>query len=189
MPGVFQKTILLVGLIFGVVLIGDLWICNKPIFAEDSAVTLSTDKSEYGQGDTVKIIVKNGLDQSIWRFNACGGIPLWGLQKMTDGVWKSLDFCLPLRNGKDDGVCERVLCERTDPKELKQKSEIEDEWRIAFFCDFVNSAGFLFEEPEKKIVEKGRYRLTFSYSVDAPAEDPYDLVNQETVYSNEFTIK
>ncbi|MDD5108175.1 MAG: hypothetical protein PHC29_01510 [Candidatus Omnitrophica bacterium] len=174
--------ILIVILIFSIVLIGELWICNKPIFAENQGVTITTDKTEYSQGDTVTIIGRNGLDKSIWGFNSCGGRPFWGLQKLTDGTWKNLDLCLPLKN-KKDWECIMVLCERSEPRELKSKLEIKDEWHITFFCDFINEKGILLDKPKERIIKKGIYRLVLSYVFDE------DSIDREIIYSNEFKIK
>lgn len=173
------KKTLIVFSAFCIVLIGELWICNKLIFAESQEVTIATDKTEYGQGDTAIIIVRNGLDKSIWGFTSCGGRPFWGLQKFTGGAWKNLDFCLPLKNKG----CIMVLCERPEPRELKPELEIKDEWHITFFCDFINENGILLEKPKERIIEKGIYRLILSYVFEK------DSIDKKIIYSNDFMIK
>jgi hypothetical protein len=176
-----RSNVLILILCFSIVLVGELWICSKPIFSENLGVTITTDKTEYDPGDTVVITARNGLDKSIWGFNSCGGRPFWGLQKLTEGVWKSLDFTLPLQ--KKDWECIMTLCERPEPRELKPKLEIKDEWHSVFFCEFINEKGVLLDKPKESIIEKGAYRLVLSYALGE------NSINKEIVYSDDFTIK
>lgn len=147
-----------------------------------TGVTITTDKTEYNQGETVKITVQNGLDKSIWDFTSCGGKPFWDLQKFDDGRWQSLDVDLPQLEG-EDWICYLKLCETQEPVQLKLKSEITDEWHINFFCNFIDENGHLLDEAEMISVKEGTYRLVLTYGLDN------EYVNKNTIYSNEFIIK
>ena len=147
---------------------------------EEQQVTITTDKTEYEQGETVKIIVRNNLDKSIWDFTSCGDKPFWSLQKLKDEVWTEIDFTLP--SGEE--TCELIACERRESKELKPNSVIHYEWNLTSICEWPKAINEFFKV-EPKPIEKGIYRVYLTYGVNKE----FHFFEGETVYSNEFTIK
>ena len=153
-------------------------------------ISITTDKKEYAVGDIVKIVVRNGLDEPVWgEFNSdCGGMPFWGLQKLTDGDWVNLTVDMPFLDGKDFG-CHLIFCERTYPVALKPNSEIKDEWNITYFCNYVDEYGHLLDKPKVIKIEEGTYRLVLTYGLKVSNEDRFIIENINTVYSNKFIVK
>ncbi len=146
-------------------------------------VTIATDKTKYVQGETVKIAVKNGLGKSVWRFGECGGIFFWGLQKLENGEWKRLNFSFPYLE-KEKEVCYFISCERVEPVEFKSGFELSYDWRLSI-CEWPEkSIGVPKTEPKR--IEKGTYRISFTYGLN---KEDFDLLEEKTIYSNEFTIK
>ena len=125
-------------------------------------VTITTDKTEYEQGEKIKMIIENNLNQSIWYIEQLGEIfdhcflklPS-KVQKLENGKWKDIE--LPHK-------CCDVMCRIAPPIKLKLESKTQ-------------------KELELKISSSGTYRLKFVYYLSNNTNQP------NYVYSNEFTIK
>lgn len=154
---------------------------EKNIPAPEGTVTITTDKPEYKQGETVQIAVRNGLDKSVWYFKGCASPRFWSLQRLEDGRWKGIYLFLP-DLVEEEEVCNFKLCERAEPLELKAKAEINHSWR-GTICELpLKVIGI--PEVEPKTIEEGTYRVSFTYGL---GKKGFDLLEEETVYF-EFTI-
>jgi hypothetical protein len=157
-----------------------------PSVGPSKDVIITTDKTEYERGETIKITVRNGLNKSIWYID--GPIPplaFWNLERFVSNTWKDIGYeysdQLPvIEEGRE--VCRIFLFEVLDLAELKPNSEISHEW---------NQKICLFDrEPfEPKLIDKGHYRFTFTYGLGKSSEDPQEIVDKRTIYSNEFLIR
>jgi len=67
-----------VGVIIGIILISVCWIWNSQTYAEPQEVTIATNKTEYRQGETITITIRNALDKSIWYFDYPRDLQFWG---------------------------------------------------------------------------------------------------------------
>lgn len=146
------KIKILIGvLVVGVVLIGVWWIWNSQIYPETQEVTITTDKAEYEQGETVKITLKNNLKESI--FSHIGsGTPIFCIEyverKTARGNWEKL-----LAQGQYPYVLSSKP--RDVPKEIKPgQSAIFEWWKPSIFIN----------ETSKSIqAGPGIYRLVILY--------------------------
>jgi hypothetical protein len=128
-------------------------------------VAIITDRTEYEQGEMVKIIIKNNLDRSIWYWDR----PVFGIEGFSQNEkWKKIE--------KYDACACDPHCYYEAPGllELKPGGEISDYWGQKIDC-------------EENFVSEGKYRASFAYY------DPLDRTdltkNVFTIDSNEFTIK
>lgn len=153
---------------------------------EKPEASIITNKTEYGQGETIKITVRNGLDRSIWWYQV--GPRIWGLERFVNNEWENLGekiyYDLPIQEeGKD--VCYTRLYERM-LAELKPSSEIQKEWNQKI-CLFDGK-----EEPfEPEFIGEGTYRFIFNYGLllETPDEDFSEILDEKIIYSKEFKIK
>jgi hypothetical protein len=137
----------------------------ETILPKKQEVTLATDKTDYVEGETVKITVTNNLNQDIWYWDNLGEtVPLVGIQILQNGEWKGL--------AKKDACSCKENCTHFSNGlvDLKTKGIITDSWDTKTDCTGL-------------IIEKGKYRALFTYYLDAVA------MNKTEVYSEEFTIK
>ncbi len=159
-------------------------------------VTITTDKTEYKQGETIRIAIRNNKDKSIWYIDF---IPqeftFWEIEKIEDKKWENyLYFFLPVeKDGKE--VCRTKFYEQpiTYVAELKPHFEFFYEWNQKI-CPF--KKGTVPFEPV--LIGKGHYRFIFKYGLSTvhlqkPEEEPWkrkvDLADVEVIRSNEFTIR
>lgn len=135
-------------------------------------VTITIDKTEYKQGETIKITVRNGLDKSVWYVYA-KPYPWWKLEKQEGGTWKSMRVLLPTLTefGEQCIAPPPPLSIEEISYKLEPNSEINDIWNQRR-CNV--SIAF---------IEPGSYRFLFSYGLNI------DSINEKTIYSNELTIK
>lgn len=160
--------------------------------ATEKEVTILTNKTEYEQGEIIKITVNNGLDKSI--LYSDNGDRFWGIEYFEDNKWfnfayrKDSGFQLTEKNIGD--VCDILLYERALPNELLLQSNLETQWNQKI-CPF-GTEGF---DKSKivKYIESGKYRLVFYYGFETVNNDPFPISFQisepKKVYSNGFTIK
>lgn len=191
-----RKLKILIGiLVVGLAVVAGWWIWSGQSPFKPREVAITTDKTEYKQGETVKIGVRNGLDQSVWYFRACGEARFWSLDKLGESKWTAVKFFLPelveeeregLRIYKEE--CDLKLCERQAPIELERNSEITHDWQLGNICIFPESPVVGFPEAELKPIEEGTYRVSFTYGLSKD-EEGFGLLEEKTIYSNEFTIK
>lgn len=154
---------------------------------QDQNVSIATDKPEYEQGEIIKIIVSNGLDQSILYSDS--GDRFWDIEYSKDDKWINVDyeegggFQLTEKNIGD--TCNIVSWERMSPNELSSQSDIASQWNQKI-CPFGT------EGPDKpRIVgytESGKYRLVFYYGFEISGNDLFEISESRAVYSNKFTI-
>ncbi len=137
---------------------------NQCVPTEFKQIVVTTDKTEYEQGETVKITVKNNLDKSIWYYEWSGFTcaDSFFLEKREDGEYRY--FSIP-------GLRESP----TQPVELKPNLE-KVYWlnlsKLKEQCE-----GF---SPE---FSAGTYKLGFNYGFTI--EEHWS----EKAYSNEFRIR
>lgn len=142
-------------------------------------VVVVTDKTEYIQGDMVKISVKNSLDKSVWYLDLdC--YPWWKLERKRNETWELLRILPPILT-KYGEHCISACPPPQEPieeliKELKPGSEISDNWNLKN-CEIIEG------KLNIKFIEPGTYRFFFSYGLSK------DSWNEKKSYSNEFIIK
>jgi len=160
----------------------------KPEVKPAPAVTISTDKTSYNQGEVINISITNTLATSI--LYCQGGDSFWGIEYFNEGEWKNpgleKDGGFQLTENEIGDRCNIALFERIPPPELKSQSSISSQWNQKI-CPFkVTSPG----APNiVKYIEGNKYRLTFCYGFEVTPDDPYSLNDLKTIYSNSFTIK
>ena len=133
---------------------------NEFMIKEKEEVTITTDKTEYERGETVKITIRNDLDEKIILTVGCSGF-FFKIQKFSENEWKRLTTSC--------GVCERELSDVID----LHTSKVYD-WNQQTFTDIGDCNSL-------EQVSPGRYRVMIQYMVG-------EKFGGE-VYSNEFTIK
>ena len=135
-------------------------------------VIITTDKSEYEQGEPINIIVKNNLKIPI--FYSSLGDRFWGITPFKDGFFQ-------LTGGDMGEDCYELFFELMPPIEVGLGSDISTQWnqKICFFEQPYSSA----EPGIVKYIESGQYRLTFAYGFNEASPE------EKIVYSNEFTVK
>ena len=173
---------------------GILWCCLKfqeikfsPIKSEEKGVTITTDKTEYEQGEVIKINVKNSLDVPILYYDS---ERFWGIEYLEDEEWKNPEYesggGFQLTEENINDICYIKLYERMPPAEMKSDSTLSQQWNQRI-CPF--GEGDPGEPRFVKYIGTGHYRLIFYYGFEIADEDLYKISNQKTIYSNEFTIK
>ena len=131
-------------------------------------VTLSTDKTEYTKGETIKIILRNNLDKSIWYLN---GHELCSDRNKGYKIYQFLaekwvDVTPPADCSAVEGAGLPIF------KELSPNDSVVFTWDSKIFDKVKGST----EAPP------GKYKFLMFYKEDEKAEE------LKEVYSNEFTI-
>jgi hypothetical protein len=167
-------------------------------YTEPQKVTITNNKTEYGQGETITTTIRNALDKSIWYLDYPRELKVWEIEKFDSNKWINLKyteeaFFLPIDEGGKD-LCYLILRERPigDIVELKPNSEFSFVWNQKICRDKTASQ----KPSEPLLIEKGRYRFSFRYGLNTvkaikpePWERVADLAEVSEIYSNEFTIK
>lgn len=135
------------------------------------AVTITTDKTKYKQGETVKITIKNNSTKAIMPSGLFG----YGIERFEKGNWVSISttkcFCPVPGGGFVD--CELVPVSDLQPGEI---SEIK--WhQIEGICNKGT-----FQAPA------GKYRAVVAYKTII-YNDEISFWDEEISFSNEFVIK
>ena len=132
-------------------------------------VTLTTDKTEYEQGEKINIIVKNNMHDKIFH---CGAGDLsgwrWNLKKKENGIWKEIDgrelfptvWTPPLRE-----LAPNETFSVTVKKEVIEKTISPGTYKIGF-----------------------KFFLTLDQTLEDVRENCWER-EPNIIYSNEFTIK
>ena len=189
------KTKILIGvLIVGVILIGGWRVWNRyfrpvgisgtPLLPKIpiAPVRLTTDKTEYEQGEKMKIIINNNRNNRIYLLleQDIYAEPIKiGIEKYENGSWASPlpPFALFSKNQKCGpfGQGPRGGCEKIEPQE---KLEIE---KSLYYSKCVDG------QPKQFSFPPGRYRLKIGIGEKCWAGTGKEAPN--IIYSNEFTIK
>ena len=167
-----RNKIFLIGiLVIGIVLICGWLVWNSQIEPNlISQVIITTDKTEYEQGEMLKVTVRNNQTKSIWFMEQGCNHQWWEIEKQENENWKPESLMLPyIIDSKE--TCRNCIASPLN-FELKPKSEISYEWNLRY-CKNSNPALF----------EPGHYRLCFY------AKPTKDVYGGKIIYSNEFTIK
>lgn len=127
---------------------------------EKTEATITTDKTEYEQGETVKIMVKNNLDKNI-----CLGKNHPYYSEKWNEETKKWEIAHPelLMSGVVPSVGECI-------NSKEHKEFISDD----FFKNLI-------------LINSGKYRILFPVCVDCEKEKNFN--SDKTICSNEFTIK
>ena len=170
------KIKILIGvLIVGVILIGGWWVWNRyfrpvgisgtPLLPKIpiAPVRLTTDKTEYEQGETVKVRVKNNLDKPIYYRDWCGSWNMCGGSSFKLGKKENGEY-----HFHHIGLAE---C-------LQPVVELRAGGEIIYSLDPRNLM--------KGQLDEGGYKWEFIYGLEKENES---LTNTKTIYSNEFTIE
>ena len=132
----------------------------------ENEVIIVTDKTEYEQGETVKITVENNTDKKVRIY-----IPLLGIEHFDNNNWVRVNMLLSAC-GVFGGLVHNIV----DPYNTAEYNWHQEEK----LCNTSVVAG---SEPISKQVPAGKYRIK------SVVIDLYNADNKQTIYSNEFTIK
>ena len=184
------------GLIIGLMTISlTIGSCTPIVTSATLSIVMTTDKMQYGKGDIVKLKVTNNLDIPIWYiWYSQRDLPFWEIEKNLNNDWQRMNYPLPFSDGGRE-VCQLTLLERPIGvvKELKPHSELFFGWNQKI-CVFKKVT----EPTEPEMIERGRYRFVFRYSLDTvksenaetqPWKRPVELGEMEVIYSNEFVFE
>ncbi|MBU3925325.1 protease complex subunit PrcB family protein [Patescibacteria group bacterium] len=144
---------------------------NLPVVTNpaEKGITISTDKTEYEQEETVKIIIKNNSKKEFAIYQRYGGSFSFMVEKMNNGEWKEII-------NTEECSCGAV-CEAPQYIILESGEMIDDGWdQKEIICDSLNN-------PISKQAIPGKYRIKIILN------PLYKSKNLKTIYSNEFTIK
>ena len=138
--------------------------------SEKKEVSIATDKTEYEQGEGIKITLKNNLDKSIYfgRETACSEelIPLGFLiEEFKNGKWTRVQTNSLICNGLGQEV------------ELMPEKSFEFNWSQEYFI-------VTDHQVNKDKVFPGKYRVCFRFNFSKEETD-----YKEVICSNEFAIK
>lgn len=164
--------ILMVALALGVILMGGWLACDNQIYAETREVTIATDKTEYEQGESVKITLKNNFVQSIFSHIASGtpGVCIEYIERKTPaGDWEKLfTRCMP----------PHCIDDTDAPGEIKPGDSGTFEWKPLIYINGTQ---------ETINADSGTYRLVSLYQIrkGLSSED----WEWKAVRSNEFVIR
>jgi hypothetical protein len=141
------------------------WVWSPQIYAKAQEVTVTTDKAEYEQGETVEITVRNSLNKSIWYVKETCPSSCCNLFRWENNEWRNLGdpmpciyVALPPKGGPHF----------SQPAELKPEGSISKQWDMTI---------------GGKLAESVKYRFSFYYGL---TKDSY---TEKTIYSNGFAIK
>ena len=137
-------------------------ICKQIREKQQEQVTITTDKTEYEQGDMVTVVVTNRKEVSI----LCSSFPFM-LYRYKDDRWEI--FLYPWREGFNEPQVEVVSpFKEIEPGLTRMEANISRD-----FNDLVDT----------KWMTSGRYKIEFQYTLDPDKEE------LEIIFSNAFTIK
>jgi len=180
---------ILIGILVVGILIASILLTNKLVIFENQRgevitkkgkITLTTDKTEYEQGEKIKVTIENNLNQNIWYYGTEEYAALYScledyryalkIQKLAKSkdIWNDV---------KAHYNCCFMICYVKAPelKELNPKEKIFGIWNQKISNSKARIVG--------KLAEPGKYRFVFVYYLSNNTNYP------NYVYSNEFTIK
>ncbi len=176
---------ILIGILaLGIILIGGFWIWNnyQPIEeSEEQQVTIITDKTEYEQGEEIKITIKNNLEKGIY-FHTSFIMPFSTifLEGYKDGKWLDCDelncniYGLAFVAGDQSPYIKMKTATRLVPGD---EFSFTTWWTVGEDLNFT-------------VAEKYRFRLEY-YSEKISKRTTWEEFRtlENAAYSNEFTIK
>jgi len=155
----------------------------------DEVVVFSTDKTEYEEGETIKMLIENNTDASLPYLSV--GEKYWELEYLLGDNWMSFDYNagpgFEVTDKQEGEKCYLVLYEQSE-LELGPGETLSSQWNQKV-CPFTG----LGPKAPKTVynIKSGMYRFVFKYypkiqdSSDGSGTDHL----KELVYSNAFTIK
>jgi hypothetical protein len=149
---------------------------NGSITPLSGKVTITTNKSEYGQNETINITLYNGLNVSIYSYIAgsAQGYFIEQVEKKTQKGW------LAYRPVYLESYVAYM-------GEVKPGESFSFEWEPLIWVNGTYSNDYVYEESK---LEPGIYRISSTpVTSDYFVVDPVENNSWRTVYSNEFTIK
>lgn len=185
-----SKINILVGvLVVGIVLISGWWIWNSQIYSEtQNEVTITTDKTEYKQGETVKITIKNNLNISLRNYDTV--VPEnsefynqfvgWGfIEIFEDGNWSKIE---PLWRCGNTCFAKCKLSGGFFVLGSKGTTKFPEDFRHFEWNQtrLICNPGDIKSEP----VVPGTYRVSSTFW-----DENKELDTQRIFYSNEFIIR
>ena len=157
-----------------------LLVLNKPSTTPTltQEVTITTDKTKYGQGEIIKYTVKNNKDTPAWieiLLPPMGEGPLFAIEKKIKEKWTYIGY---------PSFC--ALGYEPPEKELI-KIEPGGEYKGSWDQAFCNIEAITTEEPNPPMenLSRGIYRIKYEYS----NIERMGIADMVDMYSNEFTIK
>ncbi|MFH0892182.1 MAG: hypothetical protein V1867_05370 [Candidatus Falkowbacteria bacterium] len=150
-------------------------------------ISISTDKKIYGSGETINIIIKNGLEENV--FYSPDGDRVWEMEYLEKSEWKKLGYGghegFQLTDEPLNNECYIALYEQVPPVALKTGAKINAAWDQKI-CPF-NAGGFS-EASVVRYIEGGEYRFAFQYGYSLYDNDML-IFEPEIIYSESFIIK
>jgi len=144
-------------------------ICNKTyippkceMFKISSGVTITTYKTEYEQGEEVKITVRNNSDEAIY-FSSC------------DAYYPEIE---------KNGAWRRTFRKECEPLSVKDKISSRES-KILQECEI----GFKDEPLLPWKFYPGNWRIILGYYLGCVDKAPSHCLSHKTIFSNEFRIK
>ncbi len=139
---------------------------NGKCVKKSKQVTITTDKTEYELGEAVKITIRNDLDKSIsyrdWDESPC--VSAFSMGRKENGGYKDF-YSLGTARCITSVTELKPNMETTYQLDIIKLTEWSEVWKVKF---------------------PGTYKLEFVYYPDAGS---LKTTKEETIYSNEFTIK
>src|SRR3989339_67905 len=150
-------------------------------------ISISTDKKIYSSGETINIIIKNGLEENIFYYP--GGDRVWEIEYLEKSEWKKFGYGgregFQLTDERLGDSCYIALYEQVPPMALGTGLKISTAWDQKI-CPF-KEGGFS-EASVVRRIESGEYRLAFQFSFNLH-DNAQLLFEPEIIYSDSFIIK
>jgi hypothetical protein len=154
---------------------GELACINKKCLPKQKEVTITTDKREYEQGEEVKVIIKNFLEEPIVLIK----FPFVFFEKFKKGEWIEV-------KGKQERCLLEPMLKIKVPLSRIVKDNYEYTWlaKIKTKCDKDG-------KPIYENVPRGLYRAKTTFLPESVylKKGAKNRQKEKTIYSNEFTIK
>lgn len=164
---------------------------------ETPAVSMTTDRTRYGRGETITLVVKNNLSIPVWYIGySQTDLVFWTIERAQANGWQRIDFRLPTIEGGTE-VCRFAMYERPIGvvMDLNPHSDILHQWNQRI-CPLKIKTVTRPTEPE--IIERGKYRFVLRYSLETvksenvktePWKRPIELGETRITCSNEFFLE
>jgi len=156
----------------------------------DEVVVFSTDKTEYEEGETIKMLIENNTDASLPYLSV--GEKYWELEYLLGDNWMSFDYNagpgFEVTDKQEGEKCYLVLYEQSE-LELGPGETLSSQWNQKV-CPYGHTGG---PNVPKTVfnIDPNQYRFVFRYYPETQ-DPPDDLLSNnliKIIYSNSFTIK
>jgi hypothetical protein len=155
---------------------------TSPAQTASKGVVVFTERSEYGLGEPIMVVVNNTLERNI--FYSSAGDRFWDLERYIGNQWVNVgyksDSSFQLNDRTEGDSCDIRLFERMVPLKLEANSAMSEDW---------NQKTCPFKTKIVSFIEPGTYRFVFEYGYSVSPDDPFEVLEPQTAYSDSFTIR